>query len=57
METMRRRYDQAQQLRHRLQRQGWFIYAVQTYCETVALLRDDLAAGRQASAGLREFTR
>jgi len=55
MRTMRRQRHQAKDLRHRLQRQGWFIYAVQTFCDTVALLRDELASVKLASRGLRDF--
>jgi DNA mismatch repair ATPase MutS len=57
MRTMRGRLHQAKHLRHLLQRQGWFIYAVQTFCETVALLRGDLARIELTSPGLRDFTR
>ena len=55
MRTMRRRLHQAKHLSNPLQRQGWFIYAVQTFCDTVALLRDDLAHVNLASRGLRDF--
>ncbi len=55
MRTMQRRRNQAKHLRHPLQRQGWFIYAVQTFCDTVALLRDDLALVNPGSRGLRDF--
>lgn len=55
MRTMRRRLHQASHLSHPLQRQGWFIHAVQTFCDTVSLLRDDLARAEPASRGLRDF--
>jgi DNA mismatch repair ATPase MutS len=55
MRTMRHRRDRAKDLRHRLQRQGWFIYAVQTYCDTVTLLSRELAADKPTSGGLRDF--
>ena len=55
MRTMRRRLHQAKQLSHPLQRHGWLIYAVQTYCDTVAMLRDDLAHVEPGSRGLRDF--
>jgi len=55
MQTMRLRLDQAKDLRHPLQRQGWVIYAIQTFCDTVALLRDELARVELASRGLRDF--
>src|SRR5271163_951918 len=55
MRTMRRRRHQAKHLLHPPQRQGWFIYAVQTFCDTVALLRDDLTLVKPASRGLSDF--
>ena len=55
MAAMRRSRHQAKQLRHPLHRKGWFIHAVQTFCDTVALLRDDLAHVEPASRGLRDF--
>jgi DNA mismatch repair ATPase MutS len=55
MRTMRRRLHHAKQLSHALQRQGLFIHAVQTFCDTVALLREDLARFRLDSRGLRDF--
>ena len=55
MRTMRRRLHQANHLSHRLQRHGWFIYAVQTFCDTVAVLRDELGRVELASRGLRDF--
>jgi DNA mismatch repair protein MutS len=54
MRTMRRARHQSKHLRHPLQQQGWFIHAVQTYCDAVALLRDDLARVEPASRGLRD---
>jgi DNA mismatch repair protein MutS len=55
MRTMRRRLQQAKQLSNPLQRQGWFIYAIQTFCDTVTLLRDELADVELTSRGLRDF--
>jgi DNA mismatch repair protein MutS len=55
MRTMRRARHQTKHLRHLLQQQGWFIHAVQTYCETVALLGDNLAHVEPASRGLHAF--
>ena len=43
MRTMRHRRHRANELRHPLQRQGWFIHAVRTFCDTVTSLRDELA--------------
>ncbi len=57
MRTMRRRRDQAKHLKHPLQRQGWFIYAVQTFCGTVASLHEELAYAGPDSGGLRDFAR
>lgn len=56
MRTMRHRRHQAKELRHPLQRRGWFIYAVQTFCDTVATLRDALARAAPTSRGLSDFT-
>jgi len=55
MQTMRHRLQQAKQLSNPLRRHGWFIYAVQTFCDAVALLRNDLAAVELTSRGLRDF--
>lgn len=55
MATMRRRLDQAQHLWHPLQRQGWFVYAIETFCSAVAALRNDLERIGPASHGLRDF--
>jgi DNA mismatch repair ATPase MutS len=55
MRTMRHRLNQASHLSHPLQRQGWFIHAVQTFCNTVSLLRDELAHAEPTSRGLRDF--
>ena len=57
MRAMRRRLQQAGQLSNRLQSQGWFIFAVQTFCDTVTLLQDELAGAEPASCGLRDFDR
>lgn len=55
MRMMRRRLHQAKNLSHPLQRHGWFFHAVQTFCETVELLRDDLARVTPVSRGLDDF--
>jgi len=55
MRTMHERLDRAAHLWHRLQQQGWFVYAVEAFCDTVATLRDELAAARPSSRGLRDF--
>jgi hypothetical protein len=49
------RLHQAKHLEHPLQRHRWFIYAVQTFCDAVTSLRDDLAPVELASRGLRDF--
>jgi DNA mismatch repair protein MutS len=55
MGRMRRRLHRAENLFHPLQRQGWFIDAVEAFCEAVTLLRDDLVRVEPASRGLRDF--
>jgi hypothetical protein len=55
MHTMRDRLDRASHLWHRLQKQGWFVYAVQAFCDTVITLRDDLARLDVSSRGLADF--
>jgi DNA mismatch repair protein MutS len=55
MRTMRYRLRQAKELSNPLQRNGWFSYAVQTFCDTVAQLRDDIAGVTLTSAGLSDF--
>ena len=35
------RLDRARQLWHRLQKQGWFVYAVQAFCDAAVTLRDE----------------
>src|SRR5262245_30711722 len=55
MTTMRKRMDRASHLFHRLQQQGWFVYAVQAFCDTVTALRDDLAKLDLSARGLTDF--
>jgi len=55
MRTMRQRLDRSGRLWHPLQRQGWFVYAVQEFCDTVAALGDELGRITPSSRGLREF--
>ena len=55
MRTMRQRLHLATHVWHPLQRQGWLIYAVETYYDAVTMLRDDLAHVRPDSRGLRDF--
>lgn len=56
MATMRGRLRQAEWVRHRPQRNGWFVYAVDTFCNAVTSLRDGLARGELSSRGLHDFT-
>ncbi|HTQ18896.1 MutS-related protein [Mycobacterium sp.] len=55
MRSVRGRLQVARNVWHHLQRQGWLIDAVETYCQTVALLRSDLAHIPLSSQGLRNF--
>lgn len=55
MRTVRGRLHVAQNVWHRLQRQGWLIDAVETYCRTTAQLQNDLAHIGPASQGLSGF--
>lgn len=55
MRTMRQQLDRVGRLWHPLQRQGWFVYAVQAYCDAVAALNDGLGRAAPSSHGLREF--
>ncbi len=55
MRAMRSRLHVAGNVWHPLQRQGWLIAAVETYCRTVAQLRDELFDLRLQSLGLRDF--
>lgn len=55
MHTARGRLHVAANAWHRLQKQGWLIAAIETYCHTVTLLRDGLANIKPRSAGLRDF--
>ena len=55
MGAMRGQLRQAEWVRHRLERQGWFVYAVHAFCNAVTSLRDALAHGELSSRGLRDF--
>jgi DNA mismatch repair protein MutS len=55
MNTMRKRMDRAAHLFHRLQQQGWFVYGVQAFCDTVTALRADLAKLELSARGLIDF--
>jgi DNA mismatch repair protein MutS len=55
MRTMQRSVDRAEHVWHPLQRQGWFVGAVETYCNALMLLREELVDAQPDSAGLRNF--
>jgi hypothetical protein len=55
MRAMRERLDLAGKLHHPLQRQRWFLAAVDTYCEAVTCLASDLADASLTSRGMRGF--
>jgi DNA mismatch repair protein MutS len=55
MATVRGHLRQAEWVRHRLERQGWFVHAVHTFCHAVTSLRDGLACCELSSRGLRDF--
>jgi DNA mismatch repair protein MutS len=55
MRTVRRRLRQAEHVWHPLQKQGWFLYAVDTYCGAMKTLRNDLDHIELTSRGLRDF--
>jgi DNA mismatch repair protein MutS len=56
MRAMHGRLHVATNAWHRLQRQGWLLAAVETYCHVVALLRDALSEIEPRSQGLLKFT-
>lgn len=55
MTTMRKRMDRASHLWHHLQRQGWFVYAVQAFCDTITALRDNLMKLDLSARGLTDL--
>jgi DNA mismatch repair protein MutS len=55
MHTMRDRLQQASKIWHPLQKQGWFVHAVETFCRSVVSLSDDLSQVQITSRGLRDF--
>jgi DNA mismatch repair protein MutS len=55
MRTVRQRLDRAGRLWHPLQRQGWFVYAAEAFCDAVATLRDEFGRATPSSHGLREL--
>jgi DNA mismatch repair protein MutS len=53
MGTMREQLEQVQSLHYRLQKESWFLDAIETYCEAVSRLADDLAERELSSRGMR----
>lgn len=53
MRRMRAHLEQAQELHYELQKQPWFLDAVQTYCDAVRSLARELAEREVSSRGLR----
>jgi DNA mismatch repair protein MutS len=53
MQSMREHLAQAEKLHYQLQKQSWFLDAVEIYCEAVRSLAADLAEGALSSRGLR----
>jgi DNA mismatch repair protein MutS len=52
MVQMRAHLDQAEQLHYELQRQSWFVDAVEIYCHAVRALADELPSRQLRSEGL-----
>ena len=55
MRATRREIDRAADVWHPLQKQGWILDAVDTFCRAMATLRGDLAEIELTSRGLRDF--
>jgi len=53
--TVRNRLHQASKIWHPLQKQGWVVHAVHTYCRAVLSLRAELSTGETSSTGLTNF--
>ena len=51
MRRMREHLEDAEKLRYELQRQAWFVTAVESYVDAVRALADDLATARFGSDG------
>ena len=52
---MRQHLEQVRKLHYELQKQAWFLDAVEIYCEAVRALAEELAARDVTSRGLRRF--
>jgi len=57
MREMRRHLEQAQKLHYQLQKQAWFLDAVEIYCQAVRVLAEELAGRDVTSRGFRRFRR
>jgi DNA mismatch repair protein MutS len=55
MRIVRNHLRQASKIWHPLQKQGWFVHAVHTYCRAVSSLSAELSAGEMSSTGLTDF--
>ena len=55
MHAMREHLAMADKLRYELQKQRWFLDAVDQYCDAVTQLTDNLSAAHLTSRGLRMF--
>jgi DNA mismatch repair protein MutS len=53
MQSMRQHLAQTEKLHYQLQKQSWFLDAVETYCQAVRLLAEDLAEHAPSSRGLQ----
>lgn len=57
MGRMRQHLEQVQKLHYELQKQAWFLDAVEIYCTAVRALAEELAASDVTSRGFRGFRR
>ena len=57
LRDMRRHLGQAEELRHRYQRERWFADAAQIYCDAITELNVQVAAENLNSSGFRDFRR
>jgi len=57
MRRMRQHLEQAHKLHYRLQKEAWFLDAVEIYCQAVRGLAEELASGEVTSRGFHGFRR
>jgi DNA mismatch repair protein MutS len=57
MRRMRQHLEQVQKLHYQLQKQAWFLDAVEIYCQAVRTLAEELAARDVTSRGFHGFAR